>query len=56
MDKRDKKRVEVINQRLMKLRQQLAGARQQEDEPGEAKRIEQEIATLEAEGKKLRAS
>lgn len=56
MDKRDKKRIEVINQRVLKLRQQLAGARQQEDEPGEAKKIETEIATLEAEAKKLRSS
>lgn len=54
MDKRDKKRFDVIHQRLQKLRQQLAGARQQEDEPGEAKRIEQEIAQLEAEAKQLR--
>jgi len=56
VDKRDKKRVEIINQRLLKLRQQLAGARQQEDEPGEAQRIEQEIAQLETESKQLRAS
>lgn len=54
MDKRDKKRLDVIHQRIQKLRQQLAGARAQEDEPGEAKRIEVEIATLEAEAKKLR--
>jgi hypothetical protein len=54
VDKRDKKRIDVIHQRVQKLRQQLAGARQQEDEPGEAKRIEDEIAKLEAESKKLR--
>ena len=56
MDKRDKKRVEIINQRLQQLRPRLAGARKQEDEPGEAKRIEDEIAQLEAEGKKLRGT
>lgn len=54
MDKKDKKRLEVINQRLGKLRQQLAGARKQDDEPGEVKKLETEIATLEAESKKLR--
>ena len=56
MDKRDKKRIDVINQRLQKLRLQLAGAKQQADDPGEAQRIETEIAQLEAEGRKLRAT
>lgn len=56
MDKRDKKRLDVIQQRLQKLRQQLSGARRQDDEPGEVQRLEQEIATLEAEAKKLRGS
>ena len=54
MDKREKKRLDVINQRLQKLRQQLAGVRQQEDEPGEAKRVEQQIAALEAEAKGIK--
>lgn len=54
MDNRDKKRLEVIKQRLQKLRLQLAGAKQQQDEPDEVKKIETEIATLEAEAKKLR--
>ncbi|MFO0868091.1 MAG: hypothetical protein U0935_04020 [Pirellulales bacterium] len=54
MDKKDKKRLDVIHQRLQKLRQQLAGARRQDDEPGEVKRLEAEIGSLEAEAKKLR--
>ncbi|MEY4178701.1 MAG: hypothetical protein RLY70_2275 [Planctomycetota bacterium] len=54
MDKKDKKRVDVINQRLQKLRQQLSGAKKQNDEPGEVQRLEKEIAELEAEAKKLR--
>lgn len=54
MDKKDKKRLDVIHQRLQKLRQQLSGARRQDDEPGEVQRLEKEIATLEAEAKKLR--
>lgn len=54
MDKKDKKRLEVIHQRLQKLRQQLAGAKKQDDEPGEVKKLEAEIASLDAEGKKLR--
>jgi archaellum component FlaC len=54
MDKKDKKRLEVIKDKLAKLRLQLAGAKKQEDEPGEVKKLETEIATLEAEAKRLR--
>ena len=54
MDGRDKKRLEVIKQKLQLLRQKLAGAKRQDDEPGEVKKLEQEIATLEAEATKLR--
>jgi hypothetical protein len=36
------------------LRQKLAGARKQDDEPGEVKKLEQEIAALEAEAAKLK--
>jgi hypothetical protein len=55
MDGRDKKRLEVIKQKLQLLRQKLAGAKRQDDEPGEVRKLEQEIATLEAEATKLRA-
>ena len=54
MDGRAKKRLEVIKQKLQMLRQQLAGAKKQNDEPGEVKKLEQEIAALEAEASKLR--
>jgi hypothetical protein len=33
----------------------LAGAKKQEDEPGEVKKLEQEIASLESEAAKLRS-
>ena len=49
MDKKSKKRVEVIKQKLQKLQLQLNGAKQQNDEPGEVERIEQEIQTLKEE-------
>jgi hypothetical protein len=55
MDGRAKKRLEVIKQKLQLLRQKLAGARRQDDEPGEVRKLEQEIAALEAEATKLRA-
>lgn len=54
MDGREKKRFEVIKQKLQMLRQKLAGARKQDDEPGEVKKLEQEIAALEAEAAKLK--
>jgi len=56
MDKKAKKRIEVQRQRMQKLRQQLAGAKQQDDEPGEVDRIEKEIADANAEIEKLKSS
>ena len=37
------------------LQQKLAGAKRQDDEPGEVRNLEQEIAALQAEATKLRA-
>ena len=54
MDKKAKKRIDLLHQRLTKLRQQLAGARQQPDDPGEPQRLEKEIAAAEAELAKIK--
>jgi len=54
MDKKVKKKIDVANQRLQKLRQQLAGAKQQQDEPGEVQRLEADIAAVESELRKLK--
>ena len=43
MDKKTKERIDLLNKRLQKLRQQLSGAKKQMDEPGEAERLEAEI-------------
>ena len=56
MDKKSKKKIEVLNQRLQKLHQQLAGAKQQDDEPGEVARLEKETSEIEAQVAKLKAS
>ena len=56
MDKKVKKRLDVVHQKLQQLRQNLAGARKQDDEPGEVRRLESEIAALEAEAQKLRTA
>lgn len=56
MDKKAKKRIDVLQQRLQKLRMQLAGAKQQMDEPGEVARLEKELAEASAELEKVKAS
>lgn len=49
MDKKDKKRLEVLQQRIAKLQQLLAGAKRQPDDPAEAPRLEKELAAAHAE-------
>ena len=56
MNKKSKKKLETIRQRLQELRRRLAGAKRQDDEPGEVQRLEEQIAGLEAEAEKLKAS
>jgi len=56
MDKKAKKRIDLLHERLQKLRQQLAGAKKQMDEPEEARRLEKEVAATEAELQKLKES
>ena len=53
MDKKAKKKQEVLRQRLQKLQQQLAGARKQMDDPEEVRRLESEIAAAKAELEKI---
>lgn len=53
MDKKAKKKQDVLRQRLQKLQQQLAGARKQMDDPEEVRRLESEIAAAKAELDKL---
>jgi septum formation topological specificity factor MinE len=54
MDKKAKKRIDVLQQRLQKLRLQLAGARKQMDEPDDVARLEKELAEVLAEVEKLK--
>ena len=54
MDKKAKKKQDVLRQRLQKLHQQLSGARKQLDDPQEVQRLEKEIAAAEAELDKLK--
>jgi archaellum component FlaC len=54
VDKKAKKKTEVLRDRLAKLRQQLSGAKKQLDDPAEVERLEREIAQAQAELEKLK--
>jgi hypothetical protein len=53
MDKRAKKKHEVLRQRLQKLQQKLAGERKQMDDPEEVRRLESDVAATKSELEKL---
>ncbi|MCA9230314.1 MAG: hypothetical protein KDA57_06670 [Planctomycetales bacterium] len=54
MDKKAKKRVEVLRKKVNQLQLQLAGAKQQPDDPEEPARIQAEIDSAHEEMKKLK--
>ena len=54
MDKKAKKRIEVLRKRQEKCRQQLAGAKAQTDDPDEITKLENEISEIQAEIEKLK--
>ncbi|MGA0286902.1 MAG: hypothetical protein ACO3YY_10810 [Phycisphaerales bacterium] len=56
MDKKSKKRLEVLRDRLQQRRTVLSNARRQDDDPAETRRLEDEVAALEAEIAKLKNS
>lgn len=43
MDKKTKKRIAVLRERIQKLEKMLAGAKQQQDDPNEVTYLEKEI-------------
>ncbi len=56
MDKKAKKRVEVLRKKMPQLQQLLACAKQQPDDPEEPARIQAELDAAKAEIEKLKAS
>lgn len=56
MDKKAKKRIEVLRKKISQLQQQLVGAKQQPDDPDEPTRIQAEIDQHKDEMNKLKAS
>jgi uncharacterized membrane protein len=56
MNKKAKKRLLVIHKKLQNLRQQLSGAREQDDEPGEIQQLKDDIVRFEQEAEELKTS
>ena len=54
MDKKQKKRIQTLQQRLQELRLKLSGAKRQMDDPAEVKSLEQQLAATEAELQKCK--
>ncbi|MEX0938103.1 MAG: hypothetical protein WDZ59_09605 [Pirellulales bacterium] len=55
MDKKAKKKIDVLQQRVRKLRTQLSGEQSQMDDPEEVERLKSQIAEAEAEIAKWKA-
>lgn len=56
MDKKAKKRIELLNKKLHDIQQRLAGARKQMDDESEVRQLEADLAATKAEIEKLKAS
>ena len=56
MDKKTKKKIQAVNQRIQRLRSQLAGARKQMDDPTELEALEKQLADAQTELAKLKGS
>ena len=56
MDKKAKKKIDVLRTRVAKLQMQVAGARRQMDDREELSRLERELASAESELSKLKDS
>ena len=56
MDKKAKKRLEILRQKVQKSEKLLTAAKLQPDEPGEAEAIEKQIADYKAEIVKIKAT
>lgn len=56
MDKKIKKKLDVLRQRAQKLRQQIAGAKAQRDDEAELAKLQNELQDVEAEMEKLKVA
>jgi predicted nucleic acid-binding Zn-ribbon protein len=56
MDKKAKKRIDLLNKKMADIQQRLAGARKQMDDPTEVRQLEADLAAAKAEVERLKAS
>jgi hypothetical protein len=56
MDKKAKKRIEVLRKKISELQPRLAGAKQQLDDPREVKLLEEQLAAAQQEIEKLKTA
>ncbi len=56
LNKKQKKQIDVLRQKIQKLRLQLSGAKQQMDDPQEVERLQEQINTHEAEIEKIKSA
>ena len=56
MNKKAKKRIEILRKKVQDLQPRLAGAKKQMDDPREVEQFEQQIAAAQQEIEKLKAS
>jgi len=56
MDKKAKKRIELLRKKISDLQQKLAGAKAQMDDPQEVQQFADQIAAAQQEIEKLKAS
>ena len=53
MDKKAKKRIELLRKKISEIQPRLAGAKRQMDDPEEVQKLEAELAAAQAEIEKL---
>ena len=56
MDKKAKKRIDLLRKKISDLQPRLAGAKKQMDDPEEVRKLEAEMAAAQAELEKLKSS
>jgi hypothetical protein len=54
MDKKAKKRIDLLRKKISDLQPRLAGAKKQLDDPAEVRKLEAELAAAQAEIEKLK--
>jgi DNA-binding FrmR family transcriptional regulator len=54
MDKKIKKKIDTLHQRIKNLQQQIAGTKKQLDDPADLKNLEKQLAAAEAELAKIK--